>query len=212
MSPIDADLCPLPKTSLSLSSRSKSVSPKLSLLSPFTSLSKSPPTPWSNPAPELVKISKQSKKSKKISLQSPKTPISCPPPKVVKCPGKVSKKAAKKSPLLALTSPKKSPLLALTSPKKSFSSPLSKSPKKSPLLALTSPKKSFSSPLSKSPKKSTSGAQSSCVRLTDKKYMERPSPPFSAADCQGLSLLGNNGKMFVSLPNKNGIYTWREKK
>ena len=51
-----------------------------------------------------------------------------------------------------------------------------------------------------------------CVRLNDKKYMERPSPAYSAADCPGLSLLGNNGKMYVSVANKNGIYTWKEKK
>lgn len=50
-----------------------------------------------------------------------------------------------------------------------------------------------------------------CVKQTSKKYTERPSPPYSASQCPGETKKGNNGKMFVSVPNKNGVYAWKPK-
>ena len=91
------------------------------------------------------------------------------------------------------SSPKKS------SPKKS--SPKKSSPKKS------SPKKS--SPKKSSPKKSN---PSDCVIQTSKKYTTRKSPPYPANKCRGKILRGNDGNMYRSASNINGIYTWRIKK
>lgn len=50
---------------------------------------------------------------------------------------------------------------------------------------------------------------SKCVAQTTKKYTDRPSPPFPAADCPGLTKKGNNGKMYVSAANVKGIYSWK---
>ena len=50
----------------------------------------------------------------------------------------------------------------------------------------------------------------SCVRqLTQKKYRERPSPPYSASDCPGKVLEGNDGRLYESRPNVKGVYAWR---
>ncbi len=49
-----------------------------------------------------------------------------------------------------------------------------------------------------------------CKRLTTKRYRERPSPPYSAnvIGCRGKRRKGNDGRMYVSVPNKNDIYRW----
>jgi hypothetical protein len=47
-----------------------------------------------------------------------------------------------------------------------------------------------------------------CIKQTAKKYKGRPGPPYSAQDCKGRTLKGNNGKMYVSRPDKRGIYKW----
>ncbi len=47
-----------------------------------------------------------------------------------------------------------------------------------------------------------------CIKLTAKKYKSRPSPPFSAQDCKGKTLKGNDGKMYVSNPDKRGVHKW----
>jgi len=77
------------------------------------------------------------------------------------------------------------------------------SPKKS------SPKKS--SPKKSSPKKFSS---SGCVIQTSAKYnsLTRKSPPYPANKCPGKILLGNDGNMYRSASNINGVYTWRIKK
>jgi uncharacterized protein YjbI with pentapeptide repeats len=51
-----------------------------------------------------------------------------------------------------------------------------------------------------------------CVRQTQKKYLERPSPPYSAADCCGTVLQGNDGKMYVSVANAKGVCAWKIQK
>ena len=49
---------------------------------------------------------------------------------------------------------------------------------------------------------------SKCVKLDTKKYKSRDSPPYSAMDCKGAKLLGNDGQKYVSKADKNGIYKW----
>ena len=49
---------------------------------------------------------------------------------------------------------------------------------------------------------------SKCVKLDTKKYKSRDSPPYSAMDCKGAKLLGNDGQQYVSKADKNGIYKW----
>ena len=74
-------------------------------------------------------------------------------------------------------------------------------------LIISSAKKS----VKKSVKKPTAKG---CVRQTTAKYhaATRKSPPYPANQCQGKSLYGNDGNMYVSVSNVNGIYTWRLKK
>ena len=73
----------------------------------------------------------------------------------------------------------------------------------------SSPKKS--SPKKSSPKKSS---PSDCVIQTSAKYNSstRKSPPYPANKCRGKILRGNDGNMYRSASNINGIYTWRIKK
>jgi hypothetical protein len=71
----------------------------------------------------------------------------------------------------------------------------------------SSPKKS--SPKKSSPKKSS---PSDCVIQTSKKYTTRKSPPYPANKCRGKILRGNDGNMYRSASNINGVYTWRIKK
>jgi hypothetical protein len=49
---------------------------------------------------------------------------------------------------------------------------------------------------------------SKCVKLDTKKYKSRDSPPYSAMDCKGAKLLGNDGQQYISKADKNGIYKW----
>ena len=78
----------------------------------------------------------------------------------------------------------------------------SKSKPKSPSKAKT---------LSSSKAKALSSS-SSCAKQTTKKYTERPSPPFPAAECPGSVKKGNNGKMYESIANVKGVYAWKLKK
>jgi uncharacterized protein YjbI with pentapeptide repeats len=83
-------------------------------------------------------------------------------------------------------------------------SPRVKTP--SPVKKMPSPVKKAVSPPSPAP------AGTKCVRQTQKKYLERPSPPYSAADCCGMALQGNDGKMYVSVANAKGICAWKIQK
>jgi len=49
---------------------------------------------------------------------------------------------------------------------------------------------------------------SKCVKLDTKKYKTRDSPPYSAMDCKGAKLIGNDGQQYISKADKNGIYKW----
>lgn len=55
-------------------------------------------------------------------------------------------------------------------------------------------------------------AATGCVKQTQKKYLERPSPPYSAADCCGMTLPGNDGKLYTSVANAKGICAWKPAK
>jgi len=48
----------------------------------------------------------------------------------------------------------------------------------------------------------------SCVEVQNKKYQTRKGPPYHANDCKGKIKKGNDGKSYVSSPDKNGIYKW----
>lgn len=47
-----------------------------------------------------------------------------------------------------------------------------------------------------------------CVRLTAKKYVGRPGPPYHAQDCKGVKKKGNDGRMYISRAAANGVYRW----
>lgn len=49
-----------------------------------------------------------------------------------------------------------------------------------------------------------------CKKSIDKKYKDRPSPPYPANDCKKQILEGNDGDEYISLPDKNGIYKWKK--
>jgi len=46
----------------------------------------------------------------------------------------------------------------------------------------------------------------SCIKSNDSKYTTRPSPPYPAQSCKNLIKTGNNGKKYISVSDKNGIY------
>lgn len=81
-------------------------------------------------------------------------------------------------------------------PKKSISRP-----KKS---KTRSPKKSRST--KKSPKKSDD--KQNCTMKFQAKYKNRPSPPYPANECCGKMEEGNDGLVYTSVPNKNGVCRW----
>jgi hypothetical protein len=49
----------------------------------------------------------------------------------------------------------------------------------------------------------------SCTRVTAKRYASRPSPPYHAGDCAGKTMKGNDGKEYLSVADKRGVYTWK---
>lgn len=50
-----------------------------------------------------------------------------------------------------------------------------------------------------------------CVRQFTAKYTKRPSPPYPANSpgCRGTVRQGNDGQLYRSTPNKNGVFTWK---
>ncbi len=109
-----------------------------------------------------------------------------------KSPKKTPKKKPKKT-------PKKKP--AKKSPKKKSSK---KTPKKKPLKKI--PKKSAKKPTKKSPTTDLKKKQ------TSKRYLDRKSPPYKAAGFKNKSKKGNDGRMYTSKSNINGVYRWVVKK
>jgi hypothetical protein len=58
-------------------------------------------------------------------------------------------------------------------------------------------------------RKRTSKKVYHCVKQTSKKYTNRPSPPYSAADCPNKIKTGNDGKKYISIPSyETGIFKW----
>ena len=49
---------------------------------------------------------------------------------------------------------------------------------------------------------------SRCVKLTDKKHTERPSPPYSARECERQIKKGNDGNRWLSVSNEIGVCKW----
>ena len=47
-----------------------------------------------------------------------------------------------------------------------------------------------------------------CTKLKTKKYRLRGSPPYSATDCPGKTMKGNDGGKYTSKADKNGTYKW----
>ena len=47
-----------------------------------------------------------------------------------------------------------------------------------------------------------------CVKKTTKRYTTRKSPPYPANECQGRAMVGNDGEMYESVPNKKGTGRW----
>lgn len=85
-------------------------------------------------------------------------------------------------------------------------------PRKSPPKRKASPKKKKSPKKvvnKKTPPKRQSG-KTSCPLSDLKKYINRPSPPRPANDpgCRDQILRGNDGLLYASVPNKNGVYRW----
>jgi len=47
-----------------------------------------------------------------------------------------------------------------------------------------------------------------CIKTKTSKYSFRNSPPYPANKCKSMKKKGNNGKFYLSQPDKNGIYKW----
>ena len=47
-----------------------------------------------------------------------------------------------------------------------------------------------------------------CERQETKKYTSRKSPPYPANECKGTEKIGTEGKMYISVGNKNGVHRW----
>jgi len=48
----------------------------------------------------------------------------------------------------------------------------------------------------------------SCLEIISKKYQTRKGPPYHAKDCKGKLRKGNDGRFYISLADKNGVYKW----
>jgi uncharacterized protein YjbI with pentapeptide repeats len=82
----------------------------------------------------------------------------------------------------------------------------------SPVKRAASPVKRAASPVKRAPSPVAVNANPKCIKQTQKKYLERPSPPYSATDCPGMTLPGNDGKVYVSVANAKGVYAWKLQK
>lgn len=69
--------------------------------------------------------------------------------------------------------------------------------------------KVYKAPKSSTLLKSSPSESTKCIAQTTKKYTTRPSPPFPASDCPGLSKTGNDGQVYTSVANVKGIYSWK---
>ena len=92
-------------------------------------------------------------------------------------------------------------------------SPVKQKTPSPPRVKTPSPKR-LASPIKKAPSPIAAAAAAAssnpkCIKQTQKKYLERPSPPYSATDCPGMTLPGNDGKVYVSVANAKGVYAWK---
>ena len=62
----------------------------------------------------------------------------------------------------------------------------------------------------KSPSKSKSPSKNDCIKSTQKKYLNRPGPPYPAQNCKDLIKMGNNEKIYQSKENINNIYKLKQ--
>ena len=57
----------------------------------------------------------------------------------------------------------------------------------------------------------SNGSTGSCLNKSHiAKYRNRPSPPFPANSCCNQVMPGNNGLMYKSVPDKNGVCKWKK--
>lgn len=68
-------------------------------------------------------------------------------------------------------------------------------------------KRSVKKPAAKKTAKPASASRG-CTLQTQKKYTGRPSPPYPANECCWSMKKGNNSKLFLSVPDKNGVCRW----
>jgi len=47
-----------------------------------------------------------------------------------------------------------------------------------------------------------------CIKIKTDKYSFRNSPPYPANKCKTMKKKGNDGKYYLSQPDKNGTYKW----
>jgi hypothetical protein len=47
-----------------------------------------------------------------------------------------------------------------------------------------------------------------CIQIKTQKYSLRNSPPYPANKCKSMKKKGNDGKFYLSQPDKNGTYKW----
>ena len=104
-------------------------------------------------------------------------------------------------------------------PKKSTRKPVRKSTRKPVRKSTRKPKKSTRKPTRKVVKKvsprvklACEGSPRGCTNMSHlKKYKIRSSPPYPANECKRRTMRGNDGDMYVSKSNVNGVYRWVKK-
>jgi len=52
--------------------------------------------------------------------------------------------------------------------------------------------------------------KSKCKKSYLKKYISRPGPPYPAQNCKYSIRSGNDGNIYRSIPNKNGVFSWKK--
>ena len=62
----------------------------------------------------------------------------------------------------------------------------------------------------KSNNSNKSNKSNKCIKSDLKKYKDRKSPPYPANNCKNEIKVGNDGNKWISKPNKNNIYRWKE--
>lgn len=115
------------------------------------------------------------------------------------------------------------PVKSVSIKRKSVKKSAKKSVRKSLKRKRTSVKKGLKKSVKKSKKSKKSAKKSrrskkrskysdpdeKCVYQTGKKYQSRPSPPYPANSCRGMTKFGNDPtRLYTSAPNSKGVYRW----